>query len=91
MMAAVLKFVLNRIRQVGVLCGNSIFEASVLRWNTGAQDIANVSKRSRYRCRTLRVELRSRAQGFGTLYNWLSDRDVLIVKADRREPLDLAA
>jgi hypothetical protein len=43
------------------------------------------------RCRTLRVELRSRAQGFGTLYNWLSDRDVLIVKADRREPLDLAA
>ena len=43
------------------------------------------------RCRTLRVELGSRAQGFGTLYNWLSDRDVLIVKADRREPLDLAA
>jgi hypothetical protein len=38
MMAAVLKFILNRIRQVGVLCGNSIFEASVLRWNTGAQD-----------------------------------------------------
>jgi hypothetical protein len=41
MMAAVL---LNRIRHVGVLCGNSIFEASVLRWNTGAQAIANVSK-----------------------------------------------
>ena len=36
------------------------------------------------RCRTLRVELRSRAQGFGRIYNWLNDRDVLIVKADRR-------
>jgi hypothetical protein len=48
MMAAVLKFILDRIRHVGVLCGNSIFEASVLPWNTGAQDIANVSKRPRY-------------------------------------------
>ena len=45
---AVLKLNLNRIRHVGVLCGNTIFQASVLRWNTGAPDVANVSKRSRY-------------------------------------------
>jgi Holliday junction resolvase len=43
------------------------------------------------RGRPLRVEVKSRAQGFGTIYNWLSDRDVLIVKADRQEPLDIAA
>jgi hypothetical protein len=48
------------------------------------------------RCRTLCVELRSRAQGFGRIYNWLNDRDVLIVKADYKPPLvvlppDLAA
>ena len=28
---------------------------------------------------------------FGTIYNWLTDCDVLIVRADRQEPLDLAA
>jgi len=48
------------------------------------------------RGQTLRVEVKSRAQGFGTIYNWLTDRDVLIVKADRKPalvvlPLDLAA
>ena len=48
------------------------------------------------RGRTLRAEVKSRATGFGTIYSWLADRDVLIVKADRREPLvvlplDLAA
>jgi hypothetical protein len=39
------------------------------------------------RGRTLRAEVKSRATGFGTIYSWLADRDVLIVKADRREPL----
>jgi Holliday junction resolvase len=39
------------------------------------------------RGRTLRLEVKSRATGFGTIYSWLADRDVLIVKADRREPL----
>jgi hypothetical protein len=48
------------------------------------------------RGRTLRTEVKSRAQGFGTIYNWLSDRDVLIIKADYKPPLvvlppDLAA
>ena len=43
------------------------------------------------RGRTLRVEVKARAQGFGTIYNWLNNRDVLIVKADRQEPLDLTA
>lgn len=48
------------------------------------------------RGRPLRVEVKSRAQGFGTLYSFLADRDVLIVKADRKPalvvlPLDLAA
>jgi hypothetical protein len=48
------------------------------------------------RGRTLRVEVKSRAQGFGTLYNWLNARDVLIVEADYKPPLvvlplDLAA
>jgi hypothetical protein len=33
------------------------------------------------------VEVKCRAAGFKKLYDWLSDRDVLIVKADRQEPL----
>jgi hypothetical protein len=33
------------------------------------------------------VEVKCRADGFRELYGWLEDRDVLIVKADRREPL----
>jgi Holliday junction resolvase len=37
--------------------------------------------------RDLCVEVKARADGFRELYGWLDDRDVLIVKADRREPL----
>ncbi len=33
------------------------------------------------------VEVKARADGFRELYAWLERRDVLIVKADRREPL----
>jgi hypothetical protein len=33
------------------------------------------------------VEVKCRAAGFKELYTWLNDRDVLIVKADRQEPL----
>src|SRR5262249_9397592 len=33
------------------------------------------------------VEVKVRANGFPELYSWLTDRDLLIVKADRREPL----
>jgi hypothetical protein len=33
------------------------------------------------------VEVKARATGFRELYGWLTDRDVLIVKADRMEPL----
>jgi hypothetical protein len=33
------------------------------------------------------VEVKCRADGFRELYGWLDSRDVLIVKADRREPL----
>jgi hypothetical protein len=33
------------------------------------------------------VEVKARADGFRELYRWLADRDILIVKADRREPL----
>jgi Holliday junction resolvase len=33
------------------------------------------------------VEVRARAGGFQELYCWLNGRDVLIVKADRQEPL----
>jgi hypothetical protein len=48
------------------------------------------------RGRTLRAEVKARAQGFGMIYNWLNDRDALIVKSDRKPPLvvlppDLAA
>lgn len=32
-------------------------------------------------------EVKARATGFAQLYAWLDGRDVLIVKADRREPL----
>ena len=39
------------------------------------------------RGRTLRVEVKARAQGFGTIYNWLNDRDVLIIKPDYKPPL----
>lgn len=34
-----------------------------------------------------RVEVKSRANGFSRLYDWLGAHDYLIVKADRREPL----
>jgi hypothetical protein len=33
------------------------------------------------------VEVKARADAFGQLHCWLEGRDVLIVKADRREPL----
>jgi Holliday junction resolvase len=34
-----------------------------------------------------RVEVKARANGFRQLYEWLSDHDFLIVRADRCEPL----
>ena len=37
--------------------------------------------------RDLCVEVKARADGFRELYGWLNQRDVLIVKADRQEPL----
>jgi Holliday junction resolvase len=37
--------------------------------------------------RDLCVEVKCRAQGFREFYAWLNKRDVLIVKADRQEPL----
>ena len=37
--------------------------------------------------RELCVEVKARADGFRELYSWLNQRDVLIVKADRQEPL----
>ncbi len=37
--------------------------------------------------RELCVEVKARADGFRELYCWLDGRDVLIVKADRQEPL----
>jgi Holliday junction resolvase len=33
------------------------------------------------------VEVKCRAAGFSQLYEWLNNRDILIVKADRQEPL----
>ena len=45
--------------------------------------------------RDLVVEVKARANGFRELHNWLENRDVLMLKADRRPvlvvlPLDLA-
>jgi AAA domain/Archaeal holliday junction resolvase (hjc) len=37
--------------------------------------------------RDLCVEVKARADGFRELYRWLNQREVLIVKADRQEPL----
>ncbi len=37
--------------------------------------------------RDLCMEVKARADGFHDLYGWLDSRDVLIVKADRQEPL----
>jgi hypothetical protein len=37
--------------------------------------------------RDLCVEVKARAGGFRELYSWLAERDLLIVKADRQEPL----
>ena len=37
--------------------------------------------------RDLCVEVKARADGFRELYSWLDERDVLIIKADRQEPL----
>ena len=33
------------------------------------------------------IEVKRRGTGFAQLYDWLNDRDVLIGKADRQEPL----
>lgn len=46
--------------------------------------------------RDLCIEAKARATGFAQIYSWLENRDVLIVKADRRDalvilPLRLAA
>jgi Archaeal holliday junction resolvase (hjc) len=37
--------------------------------------------------RDLCVEVKARAAGFRVLYSWLTNRDVLVVEADRQEPL----
>ena len=37
--------------------------------------------------RDLCVEVKARAAGFRELYSWLTNRDVVVVKADRQEPL----
>jgi len=37
--------------------------------------------------RDLCLEVKARSQGFRELYSWLDGRDVLIVKADRQDPL----
>jgi hypothetical protein len=37
--------------------------------------------------RTLKIECKARAAGFGQLYDWLAGNDALIVKADRLPPL----
>jgi Holliday junction resolvase len=37
--------------------------------------------------RDLCVEVKARGDGFRELYSWLAERDVLIVKANRQEPL----
>src|SRR5262249_24570270 len=37
--------------------------------------------------RGLVVEVKARGRGFEALYSWLSGRDLLIVKSDRRNPL----
>ena len=37
--------------------------------------------------RMLRIECKARADGFREFYNWLDERDVLIIKSDRQEPL----
>ena len=37
--------------------------------------------------RDLCLEVKARAGGFRELYSWLDCRDVLIIKADRQEPL----
>jgi Holliday junction resolvase len=34
-----------------------------------------------------RVEVKGRANGFARLYVWLDDADLLVIKADRKEPL----
>jgi hypothetical protein len=33
------------------------------------------------------IECKARAEGFRGLYSWLQERDLLVLKADRREPL----
>jgi hypothetical protein len=37
--------------------------------------------------RDLRCEVKCRGNGFARLYDWLAGNDLLIVRADRREPL----
>jgi hypothetical protein len=37
--------------------------------------------------RDRRIEVKARCNGFRRLYDWLGDRDFLVLKADRREPL----
>jgi hypothetical protein len=37
--------------------------------------------------RTRRVEVKARGNGFRQLYSWISNADLLIVKADRCDPL----
>jgi hypothetical protein len=37
--------------------------------------------------RDMRVEVKCRSTGFRELYRWLDGSDLLIVRADRREPM----
>jgi hypothetical protein len=39
------------------------------------------------RNRVLTIEVKCRADGFGQLYGWLDVSDVLVLKADRQDPL----
>jgi hypothetical protein len=37
--------------------------------------------------RVLRLEVKARSDGFRELYGWLDGSDVLVIKADRQDPL----
>ena len=65
-----------------VLQANSFEATKISRAYQPGHDIV-LSLKGRDFC----VEVKARANGFRELYSWLNERDILIVKADRQEPL----
>lgn len=54
---------------------------------SGSTDFAKGDVQIVLKDRVLTAEVKARKDGFKQIYEWLDDKDLLVIKADRKEPL----